>query len=74
MSTIYPDKAAQIISCWEEWLLAAGTITDRFTAAEIQGGVLKDHLIPEDYLAPQKVITHNLIIVYIFAHMFSRDQ
>ena len=46
-----PDEAAQIISCCEEQLLAVGTITDRFTVAKIQGGVLKDYLIPEDYLA-----------------------
>ena len=49
------DEAAQIISCCEKQLLANKMITDRFTAADIQGGVLKEHLIPEDYLAPQKV-------------------
>ena len=26
-----------------------------FTLAEIQGGILKDHLMEEDYLAPHKV-------------------
>ena len=50
-----PDKAVQIISCCKEWLLANKMITDRFRAVDIQGGVLKEHLIPEDYLAPQKV-------------------
>ena len=49
------DEAVQIISCCEERLLANKIITDRFMAADIQGGVLKEHLIPEDYLAPQKV-------------------
>ena len=50
-----PDEATQIICACEEQLLKAKTIVDRFTAPKIQGGVLKDHLIPEDYLAPQKV-------------------
>ena len=50
-----PDEAVQIISCCEERLLTNKMITDRFMAADIQGGVLKGHLIPEDYLAPQKV-------------------
>ena len=50
------DEAAQIISHCEEWLLAAGTIKDCFTAAKIQGKILKDYLILDDYLAPQKVI------------------
>ena len=50
-----PDEAAQIISCCEEWLLTNKMITDRFMAADIQEGVLKEHLIPEDCLAPQKV-------------------
>ena len=57
-----PDEAAQIISCCEERLLANKTITDGFTAADIQGGVLKEHLIPEDYLALQK-ITFNIAMV-----------
>ena len=57
-----PDKAAQIISCCEEQLLANKTITDRFSAADIQGGVLKEHLIPEDYLVTQKV-TFNIAMV-----------
>ena len=56
------DEAAQIISCCKEWFLTNKTITDRFMAAEIQGGVLKEHLIPEDYLAPQKV-TVNIVMV-----------
>ena len=55
-----PDEAAQIISCCEEWVLTNKMITDRFTA-DIQGGVLKEHLIPEDYLAPQKV-NFNIVI------------
>ena len=46
----------------EEWLLAAGTITNMFTAAEIQGGILKDW-------DPQKVITHDSIIIYICSHV-----
>ena len=50
-----PDEVAQIISCCEDWLLTNRMITDGFMAADIQGGVLKEHLIPEDYLAPQKV-------------------
>ena len=50
-----PDEAMQIICACEEWLMKAKTITDRFTAPEIQGGILKDHLIPKDYLALQKV-------------------
>ena len=47
-----PDEAAQIIYACEEWLLKAKTIMDRLTAPEIQGGTLKDYLIPQDYLAP----------------------
>ena len=50
------DEAAEIISHCEERLLQNKTITEPFSAAQIQGGILKEHLIEEDYLAPQKVI------------------
>ena len=55
-------EAVQIISCCEEQLLTNKMITDRFSAADIQGGVLKEHLMPEDYLAPQEV-TFNIAMV-----------
>ena len=51
-----PDEVAQIIASCEEQLLKSKVITAPFTAAEIQGGILKEHLIKEDYLAPHKVI------------------
>ena len=46
---------AQIIAHCEECLIKAKIITGPFSATEIQGGILKEHLIDEDYLAPQKV-------------------
>ena len=51
-----PDEAAEIISHCEERLMQNKTITEPFSAAQIQGGILKEHLIEEDYLTPPKVI------------------
>ena len=51
-----PDEATEIISHCEERLMQNKTITEPFSTAQIQGGMLKEHLIEEDYLAPQKVI------------------
>ena len=50
-----PDEAAQIIAHCKEHLIKAKIITSPFSATAIQGGILKEHLIDEDYLAPQKV-------------------
>ena len=50
-----PDEVAQIIAHCEECLIKAKIITGPFSATEIQGGVLKEYLIDEDYLAPQKI-------------------
>ena len=50
-----PDEAAQIISTHEERLLKAGTIQDPFSPTDIQGGILKNYLEPDDYLDPQRV-------------------
>ena len=50
-----PNEAAQIITTCEERLLASHIITAAFSMAEIQGGILKDHLVEDDYLAPKKV-------------------
>ena len=50
-----PDEAAQIIAHCEERLIKAKIITSPFSATEIQGGILKEHLTDEDYLAPHKV-------------------
>ena len=50
-----PDEVAQIIAHCEECLIKAKIITSPFSATEIQGGILKEYLIDEDYLAPQKV-------------------
>ena len=50
-----PDEVAQIIAHCEERLIKAKIITRPFSATEIQGGILKEYLIDEDYLAPQKV-------------------
>ena len=62
-----PDEAAQIIASCEERLLKANTITKPFTVAEIQGGILKDHLCEDDYLMPHKVNANrfNLSIYHI---------
>ena len=49
------DEVAQIIAHCEERLIKAKIITGPFSTTEIQGGILKEHLIDEDYLAPQKV-------------------
>ena len=51
-----PDEAAEIISHCEERLMQNKIIPEPFSAAQIQGGILKEHLIEEDYLAPQKII------------------
>ena len=49
------DEAAQIIAHCKERLMKANIISQPFTATEIQGGILKDYLQDEDYLAPHKV-------------------
>ena len=54
------DEAAQIITSCEERLLKTNTITKLFTVVEIQGGILKEHLCDDDYLAPHKVIAYRL--------------
>ena len=67
-----PDEAAHIIAHCEEWLLKAKIITEPFSVAEIQGGILKEYLTDEDYLAPHKVNIsfsfashyHSLILMY----------
>ena len=51
-----PDEAAQVITHCEECLIKAKVIMEPFTITEIQGGILKDYLTEEDYLAPHKVI------------------
>ena len=50
-----PDEAAQIIASCEGRLLKVGTIKEPFTATEIQGGILKEYLIEDDYIAPYQV-------------------
>ena len=50
-----PDEAAQIIAHCEERLIKAKIITEPFSVAEIQGGILKEHFTDKDYLAPHKV-------------------
>ena len=50
-----PDEAAQIIAHCEERLLKVKIITEPFSMAEIQGGILKVYLTDEDCLAPHKV-------------------
>ena len=50
-----PDEAAQIIASCEGQLLKAGTIKEPFTATKIQGGILKEYLIEDDYIAPYQV-------------------
>ena len=51
-----PDEAAQIIAACEERLPKAKVINAPFSVADIQGGILKEHLSEEDYAAPLKVI------------------
>ena len=50
-----PDETAQIIAQCEDRLMKANIISQPFTATEIQGGILKEYLQDEDYLAPYKV-------------------
>ena len=50
-----PDEVAQVIAVCEERLLKTKTIAAPFTVADIQGGILKQYLIEEDYLAPSQV-------------------
>ena len=57
-----PDEAAEIIAQCEERLIQKKVITEPFTATQIQGGILKEYLIEEDYLAPQKVNSTNLYV------------
>ena len=49
------DEAAQIIDQCKERFMKANIISQPFTATEIQGGILKEYLQDEDYLAPYKV-------------------
>ena len=49
------DEVAQIIAHCEECLIKAEIITGPFSATEIQGGILREYLIDDDYLASQKV-------------------
>ena len=51
-----PDEVAQVIAHCEEHLMRDKTITRPFIVTEIQGGILKDLLTEEVYLAPHKVI------------------
>ena len=44
----------------EERLIQEKVIMEPFTVTQIQGGILKEYLIEEDYLAPQKVKLTNL--------------
>ena len=62
-----PDEVAQIITACEERLLKDQTITTPFSVADIQGGVLKEHLIEEDYLTPKKVFL-------LFSHSTQESQ
>ena len=50
-----PDEALEIIANCEGRLLKAGTIKEPFTATEIQGGILKEYLTEDDYMAPYQV-------------------
>ena len=50
-----PDEVAQIITHCEERLMKAKMITKPFSVTEIQGSILKEHLVEEDYLVPHKV-------------------
>ena len=57
-----PDEAAEIIAQCEERLIQEKVITEPFTATQIQGGILKEYFIKEDYLVPQKVNLANLYV------------
>ena len=50
-----PDEAAEIIAVCEEHLIKSGARTTAFTLDKLRGGILKDILMEEDYLAPQQV-------------------
>ena len=50
-----PDEVTQVIAACEERLLKTKVIGAPFSVAEIQGGILKQHLIDEDYTAPLMV-------------------
>ena len=50
-----PVEAAHIIATCENRLLAAKIIDHPFSADEIHGGMLKEHLTMEDYRAPLEV-------------------
>ena len=50
-----PVEAVHIIAACENRLLAAKIIDRPFSAADIHGGVLKEHLTMEEYRAPLEV-------------------
>ena len=50
-----PVEAAHITATCENRLLAAKIIDRPFSAADIHGGMLKEHLTMEDYRAPLEV-------------------
>ena len=56
-----PVEVMHIIAACENWLLAAKIIDCPFSVADIHGGVLKEHLTMEDYLAPLEV---SIIILF----------
>ena len=50
-----PVEAAHVIAACKNWLLAAKIIDHPFSAADIHGGVLKEHLTMKDYQAPLEI-------------------
>ena len=50
-----PGEVSEIICGCEERLIKAGVHDGPFTNEEIKSGILKQHLIEEDYAAPFKV-------------------
>ena len=66
-----PVEAAHIIATCENWLLAANIIDHPFSAADIFGGVLKEHLTMEDYRAPLEVSITILFHSIVYAALAS---
>ena len=61
-----PVEAAHVIAACKNRLLAAKVIDRPFTATEIRGSVLKEHLTMEDYRAPLEVS------ISVLSYSFSR--
>ena len=66
-----PVEAVHIIATCKNRLIAAKIINRPFSAADIRGGVLKEHLTMEDYRAPLEVSITDLFHSILYTALAS---